>query len=139
MKKFTFLLMCAFCLALIGCSKDSEVNAFITEFDSTTNEIVQKIDANPTAAGVDEAQKAFDAKKEGLKAKWDAIKDARGMQVSEDSKKKLQESTEKNMKAITGVASKNAMKLAMDKEAAAKFQKLMGDYAATFDQGAAKK
>ena len=134
MNKLSLFLIVAFCIGLTGCSKDAEVNSFITEFDATTKEIVSKIDANPTSAGVDEAQKAFDGKKASLKGKWDAIKMARGMQVSADTKKKLEDSVSANMKALMEVSTKNAMKLAMDKDAATKFQKLMTDYSATFGQ-----
>jgi len=132
MKKIALFSLLVCCFYLSGCSKDAEINTFITEFDATTNEIVQKIDANPTSAGVDEAQKAFDAKKASLTAKWDAIKDAVGMQVSEDAKKKLKDSVEKNMKALVDVSTKNMMKLAADRAALTKFQALMKDFQATF-------
>lgn len=132
MKNLTLLCIFAFCLALTGCSKDAEINAFITEFDAATQEIVSKIDANPTAAGMDDAQKAFDGKKASLKAKWDGIKGAVGFQVSADTKKKLEDSVGKNMKALMDVSTKNMMKLATDKEASAKFQALLKDYQATF-------
>ena len=132
MQKLSLFLVFLFCLGLTGCSKDAEVNAFITEFDATTKEIVSKIDANPSSAGLDEAQKAFDAKKVSLKTKWDAIKTARGMQVSADTKKKLEDSVAANMKALTDVSTKNMMKLAADKDASTKFQKLMTDYSSTF-------
>ena len=95
MKKVTLLLVAVFCLGLAGCSKDAEINAFITEFDSTTKDLISKIDADPSAAGIDAAQKSFDGKKAGLKAKWDAIKDAVGFQVSADTKKKLEDTQSK--------------------------------------------
>jgi hypothetical protein len=117
---------------VMGCSKDAEINAFITEFDAATNEMIGKIDANPSAAGIDEAQKAFDGKKASLKAKWDGIKDAVGFQVSADTKKKLEESVANNMKALMAVSTKNMMKLALDKDASAKFQALLKDYQSTF-------
>ena len=72
-------------------------------------------------------------KKAGLKAKWDAIKDAVGMQVSADVKKKLEDSVTSNMKTLTDVATKNAMKMAMSDGAVAKFQTLMKDYASMFE------
>jgi hypothetical protein len=132
MKKVTLFLVAMLCLGLAGCSKDAEINAFITEFDAATKEIVSKIDANPTAAGIDDAQKAFDGKKASLKAKWDGIKDAVGFQVGAETKKKLEDSVTNNMKALMDVSTKNMMKLAMDKDASSKFQKLMTDYQATF-------
>lgn len=135
MKKVTLFLIAVFCLSLTGCSKDAEINAFITEFDAATKEIVAKIDANPTAAGIGDAQKAFDGKKASLKAKWDGIKGAVGMQVSADTKKKLEDSVSNNMKALLDVSMKNAMKMAMDKDASAKFKALLTDYQNTFSAG----
>ncbi|MFT3742795.1 MAG: hypothetical protein QM785_00745 [Pyrinomonadaceae bacterium] len=132
MKKISLFLVTLFCLGLTGCSKDAEINAFITELDAATKEIVAKIDANPTAAGIDEAQKAFDGKKAALKAKFQGIKEARGFQVSADTKKKLEESLTNNGKALLDVSMKNAMKLAMDKDAATKFKNLLTDFQGTF-------
>lgn len=132
MKKTTLFLMVLLCLGLAGCSKDAEINAFITEFDAVTKDIVSKIDANPSAAGIDDAQKSFDSKKASLKAKWDAIKGAVGFQVSADAKKKLEDSVANNMKSIMDVSTKNMMKLAMDKGATDKFKALLTDYQSTF-------
>lgn len=131
-KKVTLFLSIALCLTFIGCSKDADVEAFIVENDAVMKEITSKIDASPNEAGVDNAQKSFDAKKDSLKTKWDAIKEARGMQVSEEKQKKLTDSMNANMKTLTDVSTKNAMALAMDKNAATKFQKLMTDYGNTF-------
>jgi hypothetical protein len=128
------LLIALGCLILVvaGCSKDAEINAFITEFDTVTQEIVSKLDANPSAAGVDEAQRAFDGKKASLKTKWDGIQGAVGFQVSADTKKKLEDSVAKNMKSLIDVSTKNAMKLALDKDASVKFKALLTDYQSTF-------
>jgi hypothetical protein len=128
MRKLTFFLLVVFCVGLVGCSKDGEVNAFITEWDATTNEMIQKINANPTAEGVDEAQKVFDGKKASLKTKWDSIKDARGIQVSSDTQKKLTDSAEKNSKALMDGISK----VSSDPDAMTKYQKLVTDYSDTF-------
>lgn len=133
MKKVTLFMLMACCLAFAGCaSKDAEVNAFIAENSAVIKEMTDKIDANPTAAGIDDAQKAFDAKKGDLKSKWDAIKEARGAQVSADVQKKLNDSMQSDMKTLTEVSSKNAMKLATSEGAMPKFQKLMQDYGDTF-------
>ena len=132
MKKTLVTLMALLCLGMAGCSKDAEINAFITEFDAVTKDITTKIDANPSAAGIDDAQKAFDSKKASLTEKWNGIKDAVGMQVSADTKKKLEDSVANNTKALMEVSTKHMMKLAMDKEASAKFQKLLTDYQSTF-------
>jgi hypothetical protein len=124
MKKVTLLLLVVFCLGLTACSKDAEVNAFISENHSVIEDIVKKVDADPSEKGVDEAQKSFDSKKAGLKAKWDAIKDARGAQVSADVTKKLNEGVAADMKMLSDVQSKIT-----DVEASQKFAKLVQDYA----------
>jgi len=133
MKKITLFLIAVFCLSLAGCSKDAEINAFITEFESTTKEMTSKIDADPSADGIAAAQKAFDAKKAGLKTKWDAIKDAVGFQVSADTKKKLEDSVTNNMKALGDVATKNATKMAESEGAVDKFTALMKDFQSIFE------
>lgn len=132
MKKVGLLLTLAFCLVAFGCSKDAEIDEFIAENDAVMKDMTAKIEADPSAAGIDDAQKSFDAKKDSLKQKWDAIKDARGMQVSEEKQKKLSDSMNNNAKALTDASMKNVGKWAMDKEAMPKFQKLMSDYSNTF-------
>lgn len=117
---------------LTGCSKDAEVNAFISEFDAATTEIVQKIESNPSSAGVDAAISAFNARKPQLKSKWDEIKGAVGIQVTAETKKRLETSVANNMKALTEVSIKNAVKMSADREASAKFRGLMEDYSKTF-------
>jgi hypothetical protein len=131
MKKIVLLIVFAFVLGLTGCSKDAEVNAFITEFDSVTKEIVSNIESDPSPNGVDAAQKAFDGKKAALKEKWDAIKDAVGFQVSADTKKKLESSVETNMKSLMAMATKHGAELSQG-GGYEKFKKLMDDYQAMF-------
>lgn len=128
MKKIALFLLVVFCLGLTGCSKDAEVNAFIAENSAVIDEIVKKIDADPSEKGVDEAQKSFDAKKAGLKDKWDAIKNARGAQVSSDVQKKLNDSVTADMKKLTDVQMKHSQKLATSGDAMNKFVKLVQAY-----------
>ena len=132
MKKIALFLMVVFCLGLTGCSKDAQVQTFIDEFDATTKEMVAKIEANPSSAGIDEAQKVFDSKKASLKEKFDAIKNARGAQVSSEMQKKLSDSSMNNGKMLSDAITKNSSKFAADKDAMPKFKKLMDDYAGTF-------
>ena len=130
MKKIALFLMVVFCLGLTGCNKDAEINAFIAENNSVIKDIVAKIEADPSEKGVDEAQKSFDAKKDGLKAKWDAIKEVRGAQVSGDTQKKLTDSMQADMKMLTDVQQKHSQKLAANGGAGMqKFVKLVQAYA----------
>ena len=130
MKKFALVLLVSCCLYLIGCSKDAEINSFIAEFDATTGEIVQKIDASPNAAGVDEAQKTFNAKKTALKAKWDAIKTVSSSQMSSNAQAKLKKSSEDNMQTLMELSSKKSL----DKDAGAKMDALIKDLQSTFSR-----
>lgn len=128
MKKITIILLAVFALGLTGCNKDAEIDAFLTEFESTTAEMTKKIDANPTAAGVDEAQKTFTSKKSVLTEKFDAIKNARSFQVSEGKQKEMMERIVKSATAL----SETSKKLMMDRDALTKFQSLMKEYGETF-------
>jgi len=80
MKTITLLLVSAFCLTFIGCGRIygpiEEVNAFADEKEEVLLQMGKKLEANPTEAGVDEARKVFEAKKDSLKAKKEAIKAA---------------------------------------------------------------
>jgi hypothetical protein len=102
MKKLSLVLIAIFCLALAGCSKDGEINAFMSEFDAATNEVSAKLEAGD----VDGAQKAFDAKKASLKSKWEEVKTARGFQVSKETQTKMEEGTKKNMTTLTNASVK---------------------------------
>lgn len=128
MKKLTLFLVLAFCLSMVGCSKDGEINAFMAELETVTKEMSQKLENGD----VDGAQTAFDAKKESLKSKWSSMKDARGFQVSEGTKKKMEEDMKKNMSTLQGAVTKGAMKIATDKAKVDKMQALLKDYATIF-------
>lgn len=127
-KKLKITLIALFCLSLVSCSKDATFNEFTTELDSTTNEILNKIDSNPTAAGVDEAQKAFDAKKPALREKLKAIKSAFGFQVSEDARKKFTESIFKNRSAVETLKIKYVTQVSNDAEFRNKLEAFVNDY-----------
>lgn len=132
MKKLIIFSIFLFSIFTAGCSKDAEVTAFIKELDAATKEIVTTVDSDPTSAGVDRAQRSFDARKPELTSKWNAIKDAVGIQVSGETKKKLEDSVKANMKALTDVSLRNMLKMTTDKEAGLKFQRLLTDYGKTF-------
>jgi hypothetical protein len=84
MKTITLLLVSAFCLTFASCGRIygpvEEVKALMEAKDAVILQISKQLDADPTEVGVDEARKAFEAKKGDLKAKRDAINAApRGM------------------------------------------------------------
>ena len=125
MKKiFVFGMMLALCLTLVGCAnKDAEFKAFTADFEQITNDIVAKVEADPSEAGVDEAQKVLDGKKSDLKAKWAAIKDARGAQVSQDVQKNFEDAMKRSSDKVTGAVAK-----LQEPEAMTKYQKLIKDW-----------
>lgn len=126
-------LFALFCFLLAGCSKDAEFNAFIAEFEAVSNDIVKTIEKNPTAGGVDEAQKAFNAKKPGLKEKFDSIKTARGMQVSESVQKKFMDSVTKNLSDVAGLQVKYMSQSMGDAVFKSKLDTLIKDYTGVFE------
>jgi hypothetical protein len=131
-KKIAVAVLVFVCLSMAGCSKDGDVNAFISEFDTVTNEIVKKVDANPSSAGVDDAQKYFDSKKADLQTKWDAIKNAAQARVSKEVMENLNKSVTKNTSAIGGLATKHMSSMSKDPQMGTKLSKLAQDYASVF-------
>jgi hypothetical protein len=72
MNKITLLLVLAFCLHCVGCSGQvDEVRAFIDEKDDVLLQMYKKVEADPTAAGMDEARKVFESRKASLIFKRD--------------------------------------------------------------------
>jgi hypothetical protein len=119
-------LICLFALPLAvatvgGCSKNAEVEDFVKENDSFAKEIEEKADKDGPAG----AKKAFEARKDTIKKKFDAIKDARGFQVSEENMKKLTESVTKSTTSICGLQ----LKAIMDEEKSKGYKELCDEYA----------
>lgn len=129
-RKSVCLLLVMACLALAGCGKkDSEVNSFITELDNFTNELVKKVESGPNpSAGADEAQKYLDAQKAGLQEKLNSIKKIGENQVSEETKKKMQDSLYQNGMKVGQLTAKYGS----DSAARPKIQKLTQDFLAIF-------
>lgn len=77
-KSIKFALAAAAVVALVVAfsarNRDRRFEVFVGEFDSATNEIVNSISANPTAAGVARAHEILNAKKDGLKAKLSELR-----------------------------------------------------------------
>ena len=128
MKKLTVFLLAIFALSLVGCSKDAQINSFLTEWETVTNEMSKKIETGD----VDGAKAAFDAKKDSLKKSWDDVKTAKGFQVSEETKKKLEESAKNNMSNLLNATMKGSMKMGGDKAKSDKLQALMKEYGEIF-------
>ena len=93
-RKSICLLLVAACLVIVGCGKkDDQINSFVTEINTFTDELVKKVETAPNPSdGVDEAQKYMDSRKADLKSKFDSVKNIGENQVSEETKKKMQDS-----------------------------------------------
>lgn len=93
-RKPVCLLIVLACLALAGCGKkDDQINSFVNEINTFTDELVKKVESAPNPSqGVDDAQKFMDSRKADLKEKFNSVKNIGENQVSEETKKKMQES-----------------------------------------------
>jgi Tfp pilus assembly protein PilP len=93
-RKHISLLVVLACLAIVGCGKkDDQINSFVNEINTFTDELVKKVESAPTPSeGVDEAQKFMDSRKADLKEKFNSVKGIGENQVSEETKKKMSES-----------------------------------------------
>ena len=116
-------------LMLSGCKKDTEIKSVLADFDSFTQELVKRVDSAQTPqAGVDEAQKYLDEKKADLRAKWDSIKSVKNFQVSDETKKHMEEDLKKNLLSVYGLQSKYINESIKDPSFKSKLDKLVDDY-----------
>ena len=121
-------------LAFAGCgvNKDAEVNAFVADMDKLAGQIVTKVNANPTASGIDEAQKILDKQKSDLKARYDKLKELRGYELSETVMKKFTDSVAKNIETIGGLQIQHAEQTVGDEAFGKKMNKLYTDFNSIF-------
>ena len=89
-----------------GCSKDAEVNEFLELKTSLAGDIEKAYKGAKEGDADAAAEKVFDAKKGDLQKKYDAIKEARGFQIKDDTKKKLEETVAANMLKVCELGSK---------------------------------
>ncbi len=129
-KRLIAIFVLLVCIATVGCSKrDDEINAVMKDLDSFTTEMVSKISATKDkATGLAEAQKYFDAKKADIKKKFDAIKDVRGFQISEETKKKMEDAITKNVTSIASLQITYMSQTMEDKKFSVNLEKLISDY-----------
>lgn len=118
--------------AACGAGKDAEVNAFVTDTDSLTREIVRQVKTNPTATGVEAAQKLLDAKSSDIKAKYDRLKTVSGYEIKEETMKKFTDSTFKNIETVNGLKVDYIDKTLEDAAFGEKINKLVTDFNALY-------
>jgi hypothetical protein len=121
------LVVLASCAILAGCRKDSEIDPALAELDSFTRELVKKVESAPDpSAGVDEAQKFLDSRKADLASKVASIKDPKGLQASDETRKKVLEGVTDNVLRVSGLQIKYLDN--RDPVFKAKLDKLVSDY-----------
>ena len=128
-KRFTLLALLLTCSLVSGCKKDTQINSVIAELDSFTTDLVKKVESAPNpAAGVDDAQKFLDSKRSDLTAKIASLKDIRGYQVSEDTRKKMTSTLINDVNRVSGLQIKYIATSMRDAAFKAKLEKLTRDY-----------
>jgi hypothetical protein len=124
-----FALVVVAAAATVGCSKDKEVLAFVSDFDTFSNEIVKQVKSAPNvSAGVDAAQKYLDENKASIEQKMATIKDVKNFQITDETKKKMETSIANNAQAVLGLQIEYVGQVAMDRSLQTKFEKLVKDY-----------
>jgi hypothetical protein len=114
---------------LAACSRDEEVKSAMAELDTFSSSIVKKVKGAPNPkAGVDAAQQYLDANKGPLQQKLAGIKDLRGFQVTEETRKKLEASFMNNAMSVAGLQLEYVSQAAMDNDFNTKLEKLVTDY-----------
>ena len=127
MKKLLVISVLLCCAIAAGCSKDAEVASFLTEFESVTKQMTEKLNSGD----IEGAQKVFDDNKSSLQSSFDSFKNAREMQISDDTKSKLESSVKENIKSLSSAATKAAIS-AGDQAKAKAIQSLLKDYVGIF-------
>ena len=103
--------------------------AVVAEINSFTEELIGKVNsASDPAAGIDEAQKLLDARKESLRASVLAARGSKKFQESEDARKSLLECENDNSDRISGIRKTHLERWMRDAAFKSKLDKLEGDY-----------
>ena len=118
-----------FSITVAGCRKDAEVNATVSAVDALTTELVRRIEAaaNPSD-GVDDAQGYLDSRKTEIAEKMGALKNLRGDQVSDETKKKLASRLAEDASIMGDLQIKYVSHSISSPAFKAKLDKLVGDY-----------
>lgn len=134
-KSFIAVLLAA-CCALAGCGKDAEVESVVTELHAFSEELVTKVQSAPNpSAGVDEAQKLMDSRKAELRTKVALIKDVKGFQVSQETRRRITDTLARDAVSVAGLRIKYLGASAKDPAFRAKLDRLVNDYAQVLQAG----
>jgi hypothetical protein len=134
--KLCCMMLLVLALAMLaGCKRDAEINAALDEIDSFTNELVRLIKEapNPTQ-GVDDAQQYLDSRRREIKAKAAFLTRTRGINASDETVKRLIETTRRDQMTIVSLQSQSQYANLAASNAAfkTKLDKLINDYLELF-------
>ncbi len=130
--KLCTALLLASSLLLTGCKKDAEVTAALAEVDSFTNELVKRINEAPAPdRGLDDAQQYLDSRKREIKTKAAMLTRVRGVQVSEETQRKLIETVRRDQMMVASLHSHPKLSV-NDLAFKTKLDKLINDYMELF-------
>ena len=116
-------------ITVTGCRKDAEVNATVSAVDALTTELVRRIGAagNPSD-GVDDAQAYLDTRKAEIAAKMGVLKNLRGDQVSDETKRTLTSRLSEDAAKVGYLQVKYVSHSISNPAFKAKLDKLVSDY-----------
>jgi hypothetical protein len=116
-------------IPLAACKKDAEIGSVLKELDSFTADLVQKIDSTQgSAEGIDAAQQFLDSKKSDMNKKLASVREARGFQVTDATKKALTDSFTRNITTVASLQIKYVTRTVRDPVYKAKIEKLVNGY-----------
>jgi hypothetical protein len=116
-------------LTAVACSKDKEVLAMASDFETFSGEIVKKMKAAPNpAAGVAAAQEYLDANKARVREELGTIKSVKNFQISDETRKKIESAFTKGATAVAGLQLEYVAQMATDAKFRAAMEKLVQDY-----------
>ncbi len=128
-RALVLVMVAAVGLAATGCSKDEEVLAMTKEFDTFSGEIVKRVKTAPNpAAGVQAVQAYLDQNRAHLHDRIASLKEVRGFQISDATKKRVEASFTNNATAVASLEIDYVVPMATDAAFKTALEKLVKDY-----------
>lgn len=116
-------------LAFVSCKRDVEVRDILTTIDSFTTELVGRIErAGNPVAGLDDAQRYFDSRRQEIKTRMDELKALRESQISNATKEKLSSTLVDDAAKVGNLQIKYVNQSMNDPAFKMKLDKLIKDY-----------
>lgn len=141
------IILCLVALIIAGCGgkeasnatqRTANPDAVVAEMNSFTNELLEKVDAaGDPSAGVDEAQKLMDARKDSLKSRIVAARASEEFRESQEAQGKFLDSEIDNRDRVSAIRKRHLDRWVKDAEFKAKLDRLERDYHDLFEQAGA--